>query len=282
VSGRRPAAEIILEHLRNVYRPAFRRGDRLWSAALAGEVRRSEALARCSDLPLIAALLQAQEVPRDERGEPRRTAVPRLYRDWSPVAWGELLRTLPDETDDGEIEPTAEEDFGGRLAAALKRQIRLEVPDRRPQAGSQQPRPDRPELRSLLHWCTLFARAGPWRQIRSYDIWCRLEGDPRAVDRYACLRIAIRPELLRQLGLTDLAELGQRRLAERCEHYGYGARCRVGGPRGGRAIELDPVWLLDLLTGPADDLPGDAETGEATHTRVREECVTSSPEDISP
>ncbi|HJT76351.1 MAG TPA: PriCT-2 domain-containing protein, partial [Gemmataceae bacterium] len=102
---RRPAAGVILDHLRATYQPAFRRGDRVWSSSLRGEVRRSEALARACDLPLMTTLrLQAVEVPRDEAGNPKVNALPKVYRDWAPTAWAELLRSLPDEPEGEEVD----------------------------------------------------------------------------------------------------------------------------------------------------------------------------------
>jgi hypothetical protein len=81
-ASRRPAAQIILEHLREVYQPAFRRGDMIWSAALGMEVRRSVALARTADSEVVARLLaDAIEMPRDEHGNANRSLVPKLFRD---------------------------------------------------------------------------------------------------------------------------------------------------------------------------------------------------------
>jgi hypothetical protein len=272
-SGRRPAAAIILEHLREVYSPSFRRGDHIWSSSLAAEVRRHEALARGGDSTLMAGLTHdAQEMPRDDRGEPRPAAAPRVYRDWAPVAWADLLAELPDEPAAEEVDGTAEEQFRRRLSAALTRIITL-ASHRQDTSGEQER-----EARSILHWCLSFARRGGWAQIRSFYVWCRLDCD--SADRHAALRVAIRPELLGQLGLRELAEIGQNRLADLCERYGVGRRCRVG--RGGqRAIELSPEWLQGLLESP---LPpdGDEVTG---HSRARA-CVgsgvTPSPENSSP
>src|SRR5262249_11158810 len=129
---------------------------------------------------------------------------------------------------------------------------------------------DTREARSILHWCLLFAKPGGWKQIRSYFVWCRLDGN--SSDRHESLRVAIRPELLGQLGLRDLQELGQDRLADVAERYGCGQRCRAG--RGGqRAIELAPQWLRGLL-----DAPGDSDGDRSyAHAQARENAVTLSP-----
>ncbi|HJT78827.1 MAG TPA: hypothetical protein VJ739_16600, partial [Gemmataceae bacterium] len=126
-----------------------------------------------------------------------------------------------------------------RLSQALTRQVTLARCANDKDAAQQQQ-----EHRSIVHWCLRFARAGNWAQIRSYYVWCRLEGTgPDG------LRVAIRHELLGQLGLRDLQEMGPGRLADLCERYGVGRRCRAG--RGGqRAIELDTAWLQGLLEAP--------------------------------
>jgi hypothetical protein len=278
---RRPAATIILDHVRTVYQPAHRRGGAVWSAVLAAEVRRGEALARCADIALMDALTAgALEMPRDEEGRGKRSAAPRLYREWAPVAWAELLAQTPDEPEAPAVETTAEADFR-RLAGALTRLATLGrhgESARRPGRGHDHDDTDR-ECRSILHWCMLFARPGAWAQVRSYYVWCRQEGDTG--DRHASLRVAIRPDLLGQLGLRDLAEMGQRRLADLCAHYGLGRRVRVGHG-GAWAIELAPSWLAELLAAPTSDGPGVGVTGEATHARPRGACDTATPEELSP
>jgi hypothetical protein len=275
--GRRPAAAIILDHLKAVYDPAFRRGDRVWSRTMRAEIRRGEALARAGDSTLMAALTaQALEMPRDDDGQARRGAPPKVYREWSPVAWADLLRLTPDEPVAAEVEPTAGTDFRRRLAGALTRIVTLG----RAHKGSSRDRDDGPEreARSLLHWCLLFARPGGWAQVRSYFTWCRLEGN--VGDPHEALRVAIRHELLGQLGLRDLEELGQDGLADLCERYDAGRRCRAG--RGGqRAIELEPSYLRGLLDTPGAR-EGDGDGDSPTHAHARENTVTPSPEESSP
>jgi hypothetical protein len=271
VTQRRPAAAIILEHLRAVYQPAFRRADRVWSAAMHAEVRRGEAMARASDTCLMDALAaEAREVPRDDDGQAKRTQLPRVYRDWFPVAWADLLAGLPDEPEAEEVEASAEEDFRRRLAGALTGIVTLGFKH----DGASEP--DR-EARSILHWCLLFARPGRWAQVRSYFVWCRLEGD--GSDRHESMRVAIRADLLGQLGMRDLAEMGQDRLADLAERYGVGRRCRAG--RGGKhAIALEPAWVCDLLDSPQDG-EGDAVNAPRACACV-EKGVTPSPEGPSP
>jgi hypothetical protein len=271
--GRRKAAAVILDYMLAVYAPAFRRGDRVWSATLRAEVRRGDVLARCCDSAMMGALVaQALEMPCDRDGQVRPEAAPRVYRDYAPVAWGDLLGQTPDEPEAEEVEPSAELDFRRRLSAALTRIITLGRND--PEAGRRgEDGPDR-EARSILDWCRLFAKPGGWAKVRSYYVWCRLERP--GTDRDADLRVAIRPELLGQLGLRDLEGLGQDRLADLAERYGVGCRCRAG--RGGqRAIELDPEWLRGLLEAPGPrEGDGEGDTGHAP-AQARESGVTPSP-----
>jgi hypothetical protein len=242
---RRPAAAIILAHMTDIYRPAFRRGDRLWSAALRAEVRRSEVLARCADSAVMEALADdASEMPRDDDGGARRGAPPRVYREWAPVAWADLLCATTEEPETAEIDPGAEEDFRRRLAGALTRIVTLSC------HNGADDEEDHREARSILHWCLQFARPGAWASVRSYYVWCRMQED--GGDRHNSLRVAIRPELLGQLGLRELEALGQYQLTQLAERYGVGCRCRAG--RGGqRAIALDPDYVRGLLEGPGPE-----------------------------
>jgi putative DNA primase/helicase len=272
--GRRPAAAILGEHLHAIYAPSCRRGDRIWSTAMQAEVRRSEALARVADSALIARLVaEAQEMPRGDQGEPKRAAAPKVCRDWAPTAWADLLAGLEDESNAEELDATAEADFQRRLSAALTKLVPLAL------KGKGADRESERELRSVLHWCLMFAKAGRWAQIRSYYVWCRLDGPPAeqdTADRHAALRVAVRPELFGpgQLGLRDLADMGQDRLADLCERYQLGRRCRAG--RGGNhAIELEPDFLRGLLESP-EPADGDGVTG-GSRAHARENSVTMSP-----
>jgi hypothetical protein len=252
-SDRRPAAALILDHLHAVYQPTFRRGDRIWSATLRTEVRRGEALARGCDSLLMATLVaQAVEMPRDGEGRVRANAAPKVYREWVPVAWADLLGSLAEEPEADEIEPAARADFRHRLARSLTRLVTLQCGDR-----VRKDDQDHREARSVLHWCLRFGKAGPWRQIRSYFVWCRLE--PNQADPHEALRVALRPELFGQLQLHDLEQLGPDEFTNLAERYGCGQRCRAG--RGGtRALALTPEWLRSLLDEPEGD--GGREPGE--------------------
>jgi hypothetical protein len=276
--GRRPARQIIHEHMERLYRPTYRDGPDIWSAAEGRKVTRTEAVGQSEDGVLHAALEDAAEMPRDDHGYPRRGATPRLYRDYSRAAWGDLHRSLPLETDDGEVEPTAEAAFRRRLGEALTRQVTMDVPTpcgrsgaaRRQRDEDRQPQARHQEQRTLLDWAIRWARPGRWERIRSWYIWSRLDGQT--------VRVAIRPELLGrgQLHMPDLAELGQAGLSRLCERYGLGEGCRVGHG-GQRGIEIAQALLQDLQAAPGD---GD-EVTEASQARGTGDPVTMSPQEPS-
>jgi hypothetical protein len=251
----RPAVAIIRDHIRAVYRPSFRRGERLWSSAERGEVRRGEALARCGDSVLMAALLQGALEVLAKKEKDRREALPYVYGKWFPTAWADLMRVLPQEEESDEIDPGAEEDFVRRLSAALTRLVALGVADKEDRDESHR------ELRSILDWAHQFAsKKGYWAQVRSYYVWSR---HGRGRDQ-GTVYVAFRPQLLGQLGLKDLEAMGYERLADLCERYQLGRRCRVGKCArefaGGWAIELDPAWTDSLRRYP-ESVP--AQKGEA-------------------
>jgi hypothetical protein len=160
-----------------------------------------------------------------------------LYRRWAPVAWSEMVASLPAEADSPEVDELAEEEFRRRLAGALTRLVQLRV-----RAGEDQD--EAPQSRALIDWCRWYARSERWARVRSHRAWGALApGDGLAATR---LRVAIRAEVLTQIGAADLAHLGQRRLAQLCELYGVGQRVRVSHG-GTHAVELDPEWVAELL-----------------------------------
>jgi hypothetical protein len=174
-----------------------------------------------------------------------------------------VLASLHDEPKVLEIDALAEASFRDRVAAALTRLVTLNN-------GSKDAE-DQRENRSILDWCALFARPGAWARIRSYYVWTRK--DLRPDGNPGQLRVAIRPELFRQLGLRDLADMGQYRFADLAELYDIGRRCRAG-QGGGRALELDPEWLAGLLEAPLEP-ESDEVTEKSTHA-YKESIVTPS------
>src|SRR5205823_883166 len=117
----------------------------------------------------------------------------KLYREWARCAWAELLNGLPEEAEAAEVVTSAEEEFRRGVAVGLHEQVTLG------RDGQD------PERRSLIDWAELFAKPGPWRQVRSYTLWCRreAEGAPAAV--------AVRVELFGRVRLGGLADMGHRK-----------------------------------------------------------------------
>ena len=263
--GKQPAAQIIRAYWQQHYQPTFRRGAAVYSAALGREVRSSELLGAPTST-LIDLLTKAKEAPRNEEtGEVKRSQLPKFYRTWAPVAWGDLLTLLRDEGESGEIVEPAEEEFRRAMATAL---LKMEALGRINKATGE----TIVERRPILDWAHQFAKAGRWQSVRGFRIWSRLDGDP-PVD----LRVAVRVELFGQLHAGgSLARLAPRRFTELCMLYGIGGPCRVQGGDA-RAVELSEKYLAELLAEPEGETPaaqtdGLTDVGVAPRARARN-CV---------
>jgi hypothetical protein len=237
------AKDIILDHFRTLYLPVFRRGEMIYSQAFGREVRRSEAC-RGADSELIAKLSKAGNWTKPD-------CEPRLFTAWAPTAYADLWRSLPDEdASGGEIADAAAEDFRAQVMSALHRLVNLGHVHEH-QRGREIHSETRVESRSLLDWCNLWAKAGRWQQIRSYLLWTCREADGR-------LRVALRPDLFRQVGIGTSSEL--RSFAKLAELYGVGTSLEGCRPGGQRAVELATEFLAEAL-----DRPGQTES-ETTET----------------
>jgi hypothetical protein len=163
----RTATEIILDYFRQRYQPVFLRSG-IVHCANGDEVSQRDAL--CPDSGVLAALASASNAPRVPEkfgGGVNEDALPALFRKWSCVAWGDLLRELPDEVNArlGADAP-ARETFVRLVREALMTQVTFgDVIGRQ---GVTQV-----ERRSLIGWADKFAKAGPWRDVRSLACWCR-------------------------------------------------------------------------------------------------------------
>src|SRR5207245_2438922 len=113
-------------------------------------------------------------------------------------------RELSEEEDSTEIADSAEEEFRRRVAACLFAQATFTDKE------------GEPERRHLLQWCGLWAKAGPWKEVRAALLWCRTDDEGR-------LCVALRVELFGQYGPRELAQMPQRRFAKLAELYGVGA-----------------------------------------------------------
>jgi putative DNA primase/helicase len=236
---------VILEHLRKTYRPAFRRGDLIYTHD-GREVRRTEACFGAPDV-LLEALKGAFDVPKDDEDKPRLAAMPAFFKKWAPTAWANLLGSLPEEEASAEIVEPAEEEFRGLVRALLLTLVALgkEV---KTEEGTFFTSVER---KTLIEWACSFAKDGPWKSVRSYLLWCRRDKPSR-------ICVAMRPELAAQVPGSALAKMSHRRFAGLAEMYRVGSSCPAGKdcrPGGRRAIELTPEFLAELCEGPGE-VPG--------------------------
>jgi hypothetical protein len=241
-----PAVDIIRDYLQLHYRPTFRRGPVLYSDALAREIRASEACYAPST-NLVNDLEMASDCPRSEKGV-NRSAIPNLFKTWAPVAWRDILDQLPEEEATPEVVGPASDEFRAKVAAGLHTHITLGHTTKDDKGTVTEA-----ERRSIINWATLFAKPGPWKSIRNYLIWCRLD---QTEDGRTVLRIALRVGLFAsgQAHLRSLAEMGQYRFAQLCELYGVGTAKDAAGNGlracGQRVVELTPEFIEELLAGP--------------------------------
>ena len=225
--------EVIASYLRLRYNPTFRRGPSIWAETLGREVQRAEACAAPTS-EIIPALLAAADFPHCEAG-PKRSAIPTIYRQWAPMAWSDLIASLPDEADSPEIAESASEQFQAAVADAM---MTVESFSYKHRSGTG----DRESIqrRSLIDWCRLFAKPGRWQSIRSLSLWCRL-------DKTDHLQVAIHHRLFGQIRRGNLAPSTHRRFVQLCELYSVG---KAGRTSRARFVELSPEFIADLLDTP--------------------------------
>ncbi len=243
---RAPATGIILAYFRERYRPDFRRGTAVHTPD--GFVQMGEACA-VPDSGLIARLAAAPDAPRYKGGGLNHNALPGHFRTWAKVAWGDLLKALPDE--DGAAlgaGSAAGETFRRMVRDAMLSEVVL---------GDVIGKDDvtRTERRSLIDWCVRFAKPGPWRGIRSKKCFTKvavLGGGEIAI------RVALRVELFPQLRADrTLCVMTQNTFAARAERYGVGASTRTDRPEGRAAVVLADDFVAELTEGiplAADDV----------------------------
>jgi hypothetical protein len=232
---RRPASEIIADFIRVEFDPTHRCGTMIRSHARGMLLRRSDVIAGAPGR-LIDQLAAAVEARRDEAGNAVRSCLPKVYRDWAPTAYADVLASLEDEEDSAEVESSAAADFRRKVASALFTQVTL-AEDR-----------DGTEIqarRSLVDWCCRFAKPGGWQSIRSYLVWTAKGAD-------GAVRIAIRAGLFAQVGPRELAEHSQYAFGQLCEKYAVGEAQRACGRR---VVELTREFIGELRVQPAADEP---------------------------
>lgn len=120
---------------------------------------------------------------------------------------------------------------------------------------------DADRRRSLIEWCAKFARPGPWRSIRSYQVWCKTTVDD---DGEVTLKVAIRVGLFGQMRAdARLREMNQNTLTRRCERFGVGTSTRNDRPGGQSAVVVDQAFIRELLP----TLPEEEEFGSVEKTK---------------
>jgi hypothetical protein len=212
------------------YRPTHRLGAKLHSATLGREFGRSEI---APDFDIIDALAREFLIDR-KSGQPNFDAAPRLFRDWLPVAWGELLKKYKEEGAGGEVVASAADDFKVRLTNLLKTRVSIGGYYNRGEA-------DRTDLQNkpLIAHAVAFAKPR-WADVRDLDIWSRKEPDGR-------IRVAFRAGLIGELSKTgEWGRITHDRLSDLCQHYGLGSPCFVQGKKY-RAIEVATEFVEELL-----------------------------------
>jgi hypothetical protein len=254
--------EVIRDYFRASYGPTFRRGANVWSELQGRDVTRAEACAAPTS-DLIPALLAATDFPRSKEGLPMRSAVPGQFRQWSFIAWADLLASLDDEADSPEIADKAAEQFKTRLADGL---MHIESFSHRYCSGKEEKH--EVQRRSLIEWCHLFAKPGPWKGVRSLSLWCCLDDKGQ-------LRVAVHQRLFGQIRRGNLGPSTHRGFAQLCELYGAGSAGRTSRAR---FVELSPEFLRDLIETPCDGKCDD--DGDARFTRARANSASHDPSHV--
>jgi hypothetical protein len=243
--------QVILDHFRQRYRPAFKRGNAV--VCEDGEVVPMGVACAVPDSELIDRLAGAKNAPRFAGGGVKENALPGFFKTWAKVAWGDLIRGLPDEdaADLGSAAP-AREEFRRLVREALLTEFTLQDVIGRLDVRQV-------ERRSLIHWCAKFAKPGPWRSIRSKACWCKLRELPGGE---LVLLVAVRHGVFAQLGADRrLREMGPKTFAKRAARYGVGRSTRADRPHGQFAVILDPEFVADLTaTLPDDDGPDESSS----------------------
>jgi Primase C terminal 2 (PriCT-2) len=227
--------DVIKQHLVTKYLPTFRRGGDVYSGVFGRVITRNEACSAPTS-SLVELLMAARDYPRGQDG-PIRARFPTTYRQWAPVAWADLLETLPDETDSAELAETAAEQFRSVVADAL---MTIESFSYKHRSGDL----EKMEIqrRSLIDWCRLFAKPGPWQSVRSLALWVRLNEENQ-------LEVAMHQHLFGQIRRGNHAPSTHRQFVQLAELYGIGAAGRTSRAR---FVELTREFLADLMSTPCD------------------------------
>jgi hypothetical protein len=228
------------------YRPDFRvRGSIHCSDGSI--VSRVEAC-DCPDSEIIRRLAQAVDAPKRSDGEGgikvNGTALPGFFRTWSKVAFGDLLKSLPEEeaAELGE-DSSAGEDFRRMVRDAMLSEVQFGDVIK----GTNVTQVER---RSLIDWCVKWAKPGPWRSIRSKKCWCKSEVQGNGL---IVLRVAIRQELFAQVHADRrLCGMTRNTFTILAARYRVGNSHRDDRPHGLAAVVLDHDFVIGLTEGMTD------------------------------
>jgi hypothetical protein len=250
--------QIILDHFRKHYRPVFRDGSAVHCAG--GRVVPMNEACAVPDSRLIAKLAGANNAPRFKGGGANVNALPGFFRAWAKVAWGDLLRELPDEdqADLGAL-GDAREVFRRLVRDALLCEVTL---SRTVKAG---PRTEesRVERRTLIDWCRVFARPGPWRAIRGKKCWCKVV---EIAGGELVLKVAVRQELFAQMRSDPLLiKMTPSTFTRRAQRYGLGTSEREDRPHGYTAVVLADDVVAELTGNPTTEEISDAPPAGGEH-----------------
>jgi hypothetical protein len=247
--------DILLVYLREKYPAKFRRGGCIYSGGR--EVSRTEAIGRV-DSQLIERLSHAIDAPRLKPvGEdPPRVdyqRLPAFAKSWAPTAWGDYFGSLDDEPDCAEVDDLGADEFRSLVAGALHSIVSLVVNFKRNRRDGREAEDSQAENRSLLHWAWLFAKRGPWKSVRSYLLWFRLDDKDQLV-------LALHPDLFKQKGVHAgrLQGMTLRKFAPLAVLNSVGTCSDDERPTGKRAVVLDREFIDEILGRQNLPIDGDS------------------------
>jgi hypothetical protein len=236
--------QTILDYYRLYYDPVFKRGTVLHSRTLGRQVKMGEAISG-APAELLVQLAEAFDAPRERKGRLDRDALPRFFANWCKSAWVDLIRPLPEEEVCPEISDSAQEEFRARMKAAMHTLV--SIGERTYENNKEVTHVER---RSLIDWCSRWARPGRWDSIRGHTLWVRREPIRDAGERLA---IALRVELFHQIHFRPFASLTQNKFGRLAALYGVGEDRANRKVNGVRATILTLEFIDELLSQPDSD-----------------------------
>lgn len=234
--------EIIRSYFLRRYKPDYRRGNAIH--AHNGEMVSKAMACDAPTSELVALLAAASNAPTYKGGGVNENAIPTFFKAWAPFAFGDVLAGLKEEFDvklGGDS--AAGEEFRRMVGDVMLSELVLGdvIADSKV---------TQTERRSLIDWCSKFAKPGPWRTIRSKKCWCKafdLTGGE------IILRVAVRVELFAQMrGDKRLCQMSQSQFTKLAERYGVGSSNRDDRPHGLTAVVLDDQFVSTLTAGLTD------------------------------